>query len=331
MFSAKERFLKSWLIMNAKSVQFVIFLISFFIFNQSLAVPVDSFEKNNILPLFSAVLKEDKEFYSKEMQSLLNGPVKKFSEALLFKTGNGDSIFHLMAGAQSHKEFFAQEMKNLLDVFSMKKLAVDTPLSLGGFSIFIPHLEDTELGQAIRNQNISAILSIADRLDEIPALEAFQTLHARSKNGESLRDFAFKYLTIDQLLYLRDQNLEKKVRKYNLTTKTLSFLFEKNNKGLKPIDIAYQNGNLLVYDSFDHINRSQDPSTGDLFAMSGGITFSVIFGMGVTFYPPIELSVVHQATLSGLSTLTGLVGGAIATKGCYDFFKRVKRNQLLRK
>lgn len=178
----------------------------FFCF-QSLAVPVDSIKEDSVPVLFSALQKEDFDLYSKEMKRLLYGPITQFIETIQFKTKEGDTIFHLMAGVSHHQLFFAREMQNLSFAFTPGKLpgelAVDGLTFIGGVGISIPHLEDIDLGKAIQNMNPSQILLIANRLDESSAIEWFQNLHAKTRNGQSLKNFAFKNLDINHILSSR--------------------------------------------------------------------------------------------------------------------------------
>ena len=134
---------------------------------------VDSVKAGDTPPLISAILKEDKELYSKEMSRLLNQPMAEFKEAVSFKTERGDTIFHLMAGVKSHQEFFAKEMRTLsflVDLGSRLKGSKEEKknLSLGGVNIEIPFLEDTELGQAIDKQDASAVYEIKNQKGLLP-------------------------------------------------------------------------------------------------------------------------------------------------------------------
>ena len=224
-------------------VKIFVVIISFSVFNSAIAVPTD--KEGKMPALFSAILKEDVELYSQEMEKLLNQPIKKFTKTILFRTDKGDTIFHLIAGVRSQQEFFAQEMKNLIYSMSSRLLInYSGDLSLGGLKIIGPVLEDTELGQAVMGQDTSAILSIVKRLDDTSAIEVLSFLRASSRAGESIKGFAWNYLSLSQLLYLRDQNLEQKIEKYDLDA--FFVMSQKNKEGYKTIDIANKLENFSV-------------------------------------------------------------------------------------
>ncbi|MDE0092626.1 MAG: hypothetical protein OXN83_05030 [Oligoflexia bacterium] len=223
--------------------KFLVFTISFFIFNSSLAIPPESVKEDQTPPLISAVLKEDPELYSKEMENLLYGSIKQFIKTIQFKTKEGDTIFYLMAKVQSHREFFIRELKNLISAFSPAKSGGKL-LSLGDIKIPILFLETTDLGQAIEQRDISSALLIANKLDSTFAIVWFQNLHARTQKGQSLKNFVFNHLQVDQIMYLRgkilEQNIEKKLS-------ISSFLLTDSYEGFLPKDVAYELEHSPVY------------------------------------------------------------------------------------
>ena len=221
------------------------FFLSFFVINFSLALPSESVKENQIQALFSAILNEDVELYSKEMEKLLNGSIKDFIK-VIHETKNGDSIFHLMAGVKSNQDFFAKEIQNLINAMSPTQLVKSGgDLSLGQVKIDIPLLEDTKLGKAIMRQDVSAIVSIVNDLDKTVATEALSFFHARSRYGSSMKDFLFDSLSMSQLLELRDQGLEEKVAKY--TPNPFYLLSLKNKEGDSIIYATYRNGNIPAF------------------------------------------------------------------------------------
>ena len=333
--------------MNIKIImdKFVIFLMSFFVVSPSLAVPVDSI-KEDVPVLFLAINKEDIELYSTEMKNLLYGPVEKFTETILFTTKEGDTIFHLMAGVRSHQRFFTREMQNLNSAFFSRESTVDGHLSLGGVTISIPHLEDTDLGKAIKNRNLSKILSIANHLDTASAMDWLTNFHAKPKDGRSLKDFAFKHLNMEQLLYIRDQGIEKEVKKY---IQTSSFLLTKNNQSLSPGDIAYKSENPSAYAFIsDFIEKSSDFTLlrDGLIIGVGVVGFllaaSSLLISGDWLWPYSEMVLDSNSEivstvflLKGMEVATyGTVGGVASgfvAKKCSDLFKKMKINKLRKK
>ena len=283
--------------------------------------------------LISAILKEDIELYSKQMSRLLNQPMAEFKEVVSFKTEQGDTIFHLMAGVKSHQEFFAKELRALTflaDLGSRLKGSKEEKknLSLGGVNIEIPYLEDTELGQAIYNQDVSTVVSIANQLGQMPAIKLFQYSHAKTKEERSLKNLAFSKMNMNDLLYLRDQNVEEKIREY-----TLPFFYEiKNKKGLLPKHISEAEGNLSAYSVLAGIKSLEDFSTKDIFMVVGGtITgFTAMYlGVGVGLGAGWEVkNILIGAT--GWS-LFGVVGGGFVAGACYELFQNKKLKRMSNK
>ena len=312
----------------------VICLISFLFTSSSWAVPTSSTKESAVPVLFSAIQKEDLELYSDTMRKLLYGSMKEFSAMIQFKTSEGDTIFHLMAGIRSHHQsFFAREMQSLIDAFSQKNLS---ELSLGGVTISIPHLEDIDLGKAVKNMNTSAILTIANRLDESSAIEWFQNLHAKTRNGLSLKSFAFKSLDINQLLYLRDTGIEQKIERY---TQASSLLLTKNKKGLSPKDIAYQSENHPAYAFIsDYVESQRDFTLKDgLVVGVGGLGFiatvflfftsDLLWPYQLSSAPEPEVSLYKMFSATAYGGLGATVGG-LTTAKCYNVFRRMKLNRI---
>ena len=269
-------------------------LSTLFIFTVSpvFSVPSDSIKEDSVPSLFLAIQKEDVKLYSKEMKNLLNSPVKDAFKTIQFKTKEGNNIFHLMAGVRSHQEFFVEEMKSLADVFLMEKTSgipgiESANLSLGGVDMF-SHLEETELGQAIMDKNIGAILSMINRLDKIPAIEVLKTLNARSKNGESLQSFAIDHLGISKLMDIDDRTrLRSKLARYT-DSNIPRLLVEKNNEALSPKDIIYKTGNKLAYTEISYRVDRVKQSTGGPTLAEGLDILIVMAGTVLGAYLGIE-------------------------------------------
>ena len=284
-------------------------------------------------PLISAIKKESPELYSKEMEHLLNLPVKAFREKILFKTDEGITIFHLMAGVKSNREFFAKEMRNLIKAILPNQLAKDGgDLFLGQLKIEIPKLEDTKLGKAIMKRDVSAIVSIANRLDETVTTEALSLLHARSNQGLFMKDFVFEHLSKDQLSYLRNQDLDEKARKYIFSLSNL-LSFKNNPVDQKIIDIAgNKNGNLLALALIADYKKQTAGDKFSIFVPSGIVGSSIGALVPYYFYSmffpdtyPLEILV------GGVGSIGGMLGGVLGSVKCYELFQKVKINKLHKK
>ncbi len=65
-------------------------------------------------PLARAAMAEDPEAFWKALEDLFSGPAKDLLSALHSRTSGGDSLFHLLAKAPSHREEFAAGMNALI-------------------------------------------------------------------------------------------------------------------------------------------------------------------------------------------------------------------------
>ena len=306
--------------------------MSFFVFSPSLAVPVNSLKEAPAPALISALLKEDVELYSQEMKHLLYGPMKQFIKTIQFKTKGGNTIFHLMAGVQSHREFFAEEMQKLIGILVQEKSGGRTDLVIGGITIYIPYLEDTELGQSIKNKDVKTVLSIIARLKQASTIEWLTNFPMRTREGQLFKDFVSQHLERDQILYLWKANLDQTVKKNSHIS-----LLMKNDKGLSPKDIAYQSGNFPAYSFLsDYIEKSGSGfiSRSNLGKLGFGI--GAILGAGLSLgwgSVPYDLEAVEHVLLfksletAGYGYLGGVAIGLSTTK-CYDVFRKMKTNRL---
>ena len=288
---------------------------------------VDSVKAGDTPPLISAILKEDKELYSKEMSRLLNQPMAEFKEAVSFKTKKGDTIFHLMAGVKSHQEFFAQEMRTLSFLADFRPILSGSKkknLSLGGVNIEIPYLEDTELGKAIDKQDASAVISIAKQLEEMPAIKQFQYIHIKMKEDRWFKHFTFSKEGIKDLsLYFRGQSVEEKIRAH-----IFPFFYEiKNQKGLLPKHVAESENNLPAYSALADIeNLLEDISTKDILMMAG---VAVGRGLGTLIGGVLALSVSEGHVGFAFGGLpVGMLTGGLAGGACYELFQKKKLKRM---
>ena len=305
---------------------------------------VDSVKKKGDTPpkLILAILIEDIKLYSREMSRLLNQPIAEFKEAVSFKTEQGDAIFHLMAGAQFHQEFFTKEMKALTRLLypnNFNQSKEESKVSLGGVDIEIPFLEDTELGQAIYNRDLRALVSIASQLEKEPVVKLLQYLQARTR-AEAWRDFEkliFSSFSGEDLLYLRDQKAVEKFQKY-ITSLSQSFHKIQNRKGLLPEDIAYAEHNLSAFDLLSNLDKLEKDSLRDKIHMSGAVTGTVIGatigtlgGAALVFNSFKDLSAGHfdgVALSSFGGAALGLAVGALASEKCYKLFQEQKSKRM---
>ena len=67
-------------------------------------------------PLAQGVLRGDPEAFRKALEELYSGPARNFFTVLHSRTEEGDTLFHLVAKAQSHQEEFAREIEKLIEL-----------------------------------------------------------------------------------------------------------------------------------------------------------------------------------------------------------------------
>ena len=284
---------------------------------------VDSVKKESDAPkLISAILQEDKELYSREMSRLLNQPMAEFKEAVSFKTEQGDTIFHLMAGVKSHQEFFAKEIQTLSHFFNINHLEwpkQESLVSLGGVNISLPDLEDTKLGQAIYNQDVSTLVSMANQLEEMSVIKLLQYSYAISRNKN------LSYIYGGDLM--RNQNIKEKIRKYTLA----SFYKMKNQEGLLPKDIASKSKNIPAYSLFVELENLWDYHKRDRVALLGGMA-TIVVTMSVFIFPGIDHGPLeHLGPLAVLPALPAGLAGSFVSGRCYRIFQKMKTKSLSNK
>ena len=298
----------------------------------SLSLAVDSVKKDPTPSLFSAILTEDVELYSQEIQRLLYGSMKQFIKTIQFRTKEGNTVFHLMAGVQSHRDFFAEEMQKLIDILAPEKSDGRTDLVIGKITIYIPYVENTKLGQSVKNKDTTAFFSIITHLEQASAIEWLKNVPIRTRGGQLFKDFVFQHLEIDQMSYLWNENLDQTVDK-----NPSNFLLTKNNQGVSPKDIAYQSGNFPAYSFLsDYIEKSGSGfiSRSNLGKLGFGI--GAILGAGLSLgwgNVPYDLeSVGHVLLFKSLETIGyGYLGGVaigLSTTKCYDVFRKMEKNRL---
>ena len=328
------------IIMKIKTVfsRALFFVIFFLIFNTPFAIstdsikeaPVDYVKENTVPVLFSAILEEDVELYSKEMKFLLNQPIKEFNQTILFKTDRGDTIFHLMAGVRSYQDFFVKEMQNLKDIFSQDRSARISHLALGGVMISIPNIEDTELGQAIKNKDASDFISIANHLEDASAIEWLKSFHARTKGGQSLKGFISEHFDMSPLAHLWNQTLEAMENHPEIS----SLFLMKNNKGLLPKDIAYKSDNFFAYTFISKDMENSGYNSRDnlgKFGFGAGAILGVGLSLGwgsVPYSLDIGQLVLFKTLEAGAYGYLGAVASGFSTKKCRDVFEKMKVNTL---
>ena len=320
--------------------RFLVFIMSFFVFNSALAVSMDKEEEKQLPALFSAILNEDVKLYSKEMEKLLNKPMKDFVKVIQFKTKEGDTIFHLMAGVRSRQAFFAKEMGSLIDVFYPGSF----DSSLGNVKISIPYVEDTELFPFIEKLDLSAILQYLNRLGkEGTAIEWIQNIQARSEdNSQSVRGL------IEDLIETRkgffgdniidgnshNKQVKKIIEKIKYIPVSEILLSEKNHKKLLPQDIAYKSVNLPAYNTIKQSSAKKESleSLQDIGMVTGGMLgFGLFFyDLTMTKYLPVEELLPFMIAFVGMPAI-GAAIGAIAPSACYEVFQKVKKNKLEKK
>ena len=310
-----------------------------FLFNVSVAISTDDIlnppldyvkEGDFIPPLFSAILKEDKNLYLKEMKSLLNQPIKTFNEVISYKTDKGDTIFHLMAGVRSHQEFFTKEMENLKNIFSEKVSRTNYQLNLGAVTISIPYLEDTKIGQFIIKKKASDFVSFLEDLEKAPAKEWLLHFHAKTKEGQSAKDFISKNFDMSPISHIWSQNLKVFEKHPDIS----ALFFSKNNQVLSLKDVAYQSNNFLAYTFLSkELKNRVSVSENNL----NKVSFSVgaLAGVGLSFVSgnvPYSLQPELLVLFKTLETLSyGYLGGIasqFSSEKCRNVFEKMKTNRL---
>lgn len=297
-----------------KSFSIVVCLISCFFINLSLANPEASIKEGAVPALFSAIEKEDKELYEKEMKLLLDGSIKDFVETVGFKTKEGNNVFHLMAGVRTHQSFFAGEIQNLYHAFQEGRFDKNNPLSLGGVTISIPDVQDIELGKALIEKNMLAIVSITESLGELSAAKWFQTFHG-------IAGFDYSYFNYQGVLNRRGEKQlvmeqRKKIKEFANIFDT--FPLGKNKERLSPKMAAYNAGNESAYTFLRNMGNMPLLVGSSVGAFSG-----IIIGIEVI---PSE-SHAHPLALAG-GMVGGLAAGGFIADKCYQAFERMKIKKL---
>ena len=315
--------------LRAVANQFLVSII--FFFNSSLAFSEDFITRGAVPDIFSAILNENAELYSKEMKRLLEGPFKEFNKTLLFRTDKGDTLFHFMAGVRSHQEFFVKEMQSLNDIFTQTSIG-KTNLTIGGIKISIPYMEDTELGRAIQNRDAAVFLKIVNHLQETEStIEWLKHFHSTTKAGRHLNKFILEHFDMSPLSHLWSQSLEAIERHPDISL----FLLTKNHKGLSPKDTAYASDNFFAYDFISSRIENASHFSKDKFwkaSFGAGAVLGAGLSLGWGSVPysldPIGKLIVFKA----LETAAyGYLGGAALSASamkCQDVFRKMKKNKL---
>ena len=331
----------------------LIFTVSFSITISSLAVPADSSKEAIVPALFSAIIKEDKEFYSKEMRKLLEGPVAKFVENVFYTTSSGDNIFHLMAGAQSHQEFFTNEMQ-VLSYSAVPKGTDIKYISLGGIQIPVSKLEHTVNGLNFKkalNNNLDIVKTLSVFKTSSQAKRWFGFLYSDIKKDQSVKDYIHKLYKKNKVssikkIFEQAVTIETLELRKGLTDLDLYFRFThygsevspvtKNKQKLSPKDIAYKVKNKFAYSFLSGYAKktthrfSIPQEIGQVIGIVLGI--AIVEQLGFSTWPILPLSSTEPETtanqIAGVSGfLIGGTAGGVLGRSCYNLFKTKKLKQ----
>ena len=309
--------------------------------------------KNNLPPVISAVLSENKELYIQEMNKLLKKPVTEFFENIFYTTNQGNTIFHFMAGVQSHQEFFTNEMQ----VLSYSVIPKKGTISLADSKIVIPNSKDiaqAQLFQQIKSEDFKGILSSLSILKSSPAIEWFQFLYATAVNNKSVKDILqdlyikrnvspmrekLRFLSKNQSLQLKEKLKElKPYLKYFADHQSETSPITKNKINLTPKDIAYELKNEPAYYFLsDYSAKRTTQSIFSVFKEIGEITgmvlgIIIVEQLGFSAYPISPIQPTEPQTVLDVGTgisalLIGGVTGGILGKSCHNLFRNKKLNK----
>ncbi|MDE0091933.1 MAG: hypothetical protein OXN83_01445 [Oligoflexia bacterium] len=275
----------------------------------------------NVPMLTQAVLEENPELYSKEMERLLNNAsIKEFNKTIQFTTNEGDTILHLMA-RKSHQEFYAKELKNLINAFFISiKGRSFRELSLGGYSISVPYLEDTVLGQAILDRNVFAIGHMLEQAQQSPIKEWIPIFQARARTGDGIANFAGSHLRTKDLKDIHRWGIDDVLDEYS---KLLDFLYIKNDKGQIPLDLVSRDNTFAYYaiaDAMSELNQSNKYKEANEMMLKLGMGAFGAAALG--FVGSIDSATLGFAGLIG----GGLFGYGLSSK-CMTIFDKKYNNK----
>ena len=275
----------------------------------------------NVPMLIQAVLEENPELYSKEMGHLLNNAsIKEFNKIIQFTTNEGDTILHLMA-RKSHQEFYAKELKNLINAFFISiKGHSFRELSLGGHSLSVPYLEETALGRAILDRNVFAIGGVLRQAQQSPIKEWIPVFQARARTGDGIANFAGSHLRTKDLEDIHRWGIDDVLDEYS---KLLDLLYMKNDKGLYPLDLASRDNTIaynVIENAMNKLNQSNKYKEANEMMLKLGMGAFGAVALG--FVGSIDSATLGFAGLIG----GGLFGYGLSSK-CLAIFDKKYNNK----
>ena len=286
---------------------------------------------NFAVALRSAVRSEDTKLYSEKMRYLLEKvSIESFLEILFSKDNQGNNIFHLMAGVQDPKAraFFAQDMQTLIDLFTGRLIGT---VLLGGVEIVIPAQDNLWAEAATQSgQDPGGILlkgqKKLDSLKKQPAIEFIKAIYARDSEGQTFIERFSAHLSFLPVFSPSEEFVEKWMRMAeSLSRKLDSSLFHaENNRGNKPIDIAYRVENPHAY----RVLR-QSASVRDKSSNFFGLGFLVgIFGLIAS--PAVALApwAPDYALLTVVAYYGALLSAPFLSSACYRAVTKQKKKRL---
>ena len=266
----------------------------------------------------NAIEREDPALLKKRIQIRLKGPFPEFVDELFFLTRSGGTIFHALAGTQTHQAEFAEILGELVHIFIRPDTNPES-YDLAGVSV-IPRsiLENTRLFGAIRTGKRQKIAEEMKNIFEEGhhALDALSYLHSRagstpllpSKKNEK-NEYHLSLISDSDLNEMGLTSLQK-ITQFPLYLK-------KDFDGLLPEQIAEQRNNLPAFD----VLKDAPDSTHLKNTILGGVAGTLMGGFGGLFGGAI-----YFGEWGPTSLFTGALGAmaGMVTPLCLNSFKRKK-------